>query len=71
MLRYLYTADLPDSGEDGSRDGGGRGEGDSSGGGRGGGKEKGEGSKDKVAGGEGEEICTFAKQLKQPRFFFL
>ena len=41
VLRYLYTAELPESGEGGAGAGGGKGEGSSGGGGRGGGKGKG------------------------------
>ena len=55
VLRYLYTAELPESGEGGAGAGGGRGEGSSGGGGRGGGKGKGKGSQGKGGKGEGGE----------------
>ncbi len=48
VVRYLYTVELPESGEGGADAGGGeRGEDSSGGGGRGGGKGKREGRKDK------------------------
>jgi hypothetical protein len=54
VLRYLYTAELPESGEGGAGAGGGRGEGSSGGGERGGGKGKGKGSQGKGGKGKGE-----------------
>ena len=48
VLRYLYTAELPESGEGGAGAAGGGEEGSSGGGGRGGGKGKGEGSKNNL-----------------------
>jgi hypothetical protein len=54
VLRYLYTAELPESGEGGAGAGGGRGEGSSGGGGGGGGKGKGKGGKGKGEGGKGK-----------------
>ncbi len=53
VLRYLYTAELPESGEGGAGAGGGRGEGSSGGGERGGGKGKEQGSKGKGGKGAG------------------
>ncbi len=54
VLRYLYTAALPESGEGGAGSGGGRGEGSSGGGGGGGGKGKGKGGKGKGEGVKGK-----------------
>ena len=58
VLRYLYTAQLPESGEGGAGAGGARGEEASVGGGRGGGKgkgSKGSGKGGKGAGGDGQK----------------
>jgi hypothetical protein len=52
VLWYLYTAELPESGERGAGAGGGRGEGSSGGGGRGGGKGN-KGKENKGKGGKG------------------
>ncbi len=56
VLRYLYTAELPESGEGGAGAGEERGEGGSGAGGVGSGKGKGEGCKGKDTGGDGEEV---------------
>jgi hypothetical protein len=55
VLRYLYTAELPERSEGGAGGGGGTGEGGSGAGGGGGGKGKGDGCKGKDTGGMGRK----------------
>ena len=68
VLRYLYTAELPESGEGGAGAAGGGEEGSSGGGGRGGGKGKGKGSQGqggKGAGGDGGKLKGDGEEAKR------